>query len=202
MSTIAIYVEGGGEGRNGRAALRQGLDAFLDEQKRAALSHGWRWKLVCAGSRSAAFKAFRIAIQQGDTEAVLLLVDAEGPLQDGAIAHLRRRDGWNMDFAEERAVHLMVQTMESWIVADGDALAAYYGNGFHRNSLPKSTNLESVPSREIERSLKAATRHTAKGEYHKIRHARPLLAQISQRRVRERCEGCGRFLDYLTLILT
>ena len=95
----------------------------------------------------------------------------------------------------------MVQTMEAWIVADGDALATYYGQGFHRTSLPSSTNLESVPKRDIEQSLKVATRKTTKGEYHKIRHASQLLARINQCRVRERCEGCRRFLDYLTLTL-
>lgn len=102
---------------------------------------------------------------------MVLLVDAEGPLKDVPLAHLCRRDSWNMDSADERAVHLMVETMEAWIVADDDALVAYYGQGFHQNSLPGSNNLESVPKRNIEQSLKAATRNTTKGEYHKIRHA-------------------------------
>lgn len=201
MSTVAIYVEGGGEGAGARAALRRGFNAFLEDQKRAAESRGWRWKLACVGSRNDAFRAFQHATQRATADVVVLMVDAEGQAGRGSLAHLRQRDGWNVDFADEETVHLMVEVMEAWIVADDDALAAYYGQGFHRSSLPRATDLESVPKRDIERKLKAATRNTTKGEYHKIRHASQLLAQISPRRVRERCERCGRLMDYLTLTL-
>ena len=51
-SSIKIYVEGGGDGRNGRAALRRGMDAFLGEQKRAATDRGWSGRLICASSRN------------------------------------------------------------------------------------------------------------------------------------------------------
>ena len=201
MRSIAIYVEGGGQGKSGRAALRQGFDAFLDKQKQAARSRRWRWKLACVGSRNDAFKAFRNATRKGDADTVVLLVDAEGPLRDGPLAHLRERDGWNIDFADERTVHLMVQTMEAWIAADRDALSDYYGQRFHGSALPNSADLESVPKHDIKQSLINATRQTTKGEYRKIRHASALLAQISPCRVQERCDGCRRFLEYLDLIL-
>ena len=201
MSSIKIYVEGGGDGRNGRAALRRGMDAFLGEQKQAATDQGWSWRLICAGSRNNAFNAFRNATMRGEADVVVLLVDAEAPLRSGQLAHLHQRDGWATDFADERNVHLMVQTMEAWIVADVDALATYYGQGFRRSALPDATNLEAVPRRDIDRALHAATRRTTKGTYHKIRHASSLLARVSQRRVRQRCEGCGRLLDYLAQTL-
>ena len=201
MSSIAIYVEGGGDGKDGRAALRRGFDAFLREQKQKAQNQGWRWKLVCVGSRTGAFRAFRIAAMRNEADLVLLLVDAEGPVQTGQLEHLRQRDGWSIDFADERAVHLMVQTMEAWVVADGDALASYYGQGFRRNTLPNATDLETVAKREVERALYEATRRTTKGPYHKIHHASALLARITPSRVRVRCQGCRRLLDILDLTL-
>lgn len=177
------------------------MDAFLGEQKQAATDRGWNWRLICAGSRNNAFNAFRNATMRGEADVVVLLVDAEAPLRNGQLAHLHQRDGWATDFADECNVHLMVQTMEAWIVADVDALATYYGQGFRRSALPEATNLEAVPRRDIDRALHAATRRTTKGTYHEIRHASTLLARVSQHQVRQRCEGCGRLLDYLAQTL-
>ena len=66
MSSISIYVEGDGNGKGGRAALRRGMDAFLEAQKQTAQSRGWRWKLTCAGSRNETFGAFRNATRRRD----------------------------------------------------------------------------------------------------------------------------------------
>ena len=201
MTSIAIYMEGGGLSNNGRAALRQGVDAFLGELKQAARNRHWGWKLACVGSRNDAFRAFRRATQLGDAGVVILLVDAEEPVLDAPLAHLGDRDAWEMGFAEENSVHLMVQTMEAWLVADGDALADYYGQGFRGNALPATPDLESVSKREIERALQTATRATTKGRYDKIRHASQLLQRIKPERVRERCASCGRLLDFLKVTL-
>ena len=201
MTAITIYMEGGGDRPSGRAALRVGMDAFLGELKQAARDRRWRWKLVPRGSRNEAFEAFRGAKERGDAGVLILLVDAEGPLTQAPRAHLRDRDGWEMRFTKEDSVHLMVQTMEAWLVADSDALATYYGQGFRTSALLPTSDLESVSKREIERALEAATRATTKGRYHKIRHASELLERIRPGRVRERCAACGRFLDFLTGIL-
>ena len=37
-----------------------------------------------------------------------------------------------MTAVDVQSVHLMVQTMEAWIVADADALNRYYGRSFTR----------------------------------------------------------------------
>ena len=81
----------------------------------------------------------------------------------------------------------MVQAMEAWIVADPDALTAYYGQHFFKNALPKRHNLEEEPKLDCANKLAAATRPTQKGEYQKIRHAAELLAKISPNKVRNRC---------------
>ena len=66
MSGIAIYMEGGGTGKENRAGLRQGMDAFLESLKEAARYKALRWKLVCCGPRDEAFRVFRNAVNNGD----------------------------------------------------------------------------------------------------------------------------------------
>lgn len=195
MSGVAIYLEGGGEGKNSRAALRRGMDGFLRRLKDATRAKGWRWRLVCCGPRDDALRGFRQAVNRGDDAVTVLLVDAEGPVQRPCREHLRRRDGWNMAFAEDDAVHLMVQVMETWIVADSAALAAYYGRGFSENALPNRANLEAEPKAAVERALNRATERPRKGRYHKIRHASELLQRIDAERVQERCPHCRRVFD-------
>lgn len=190
-------MEGGGDSNNGRAALRRGMDEFLKELKQAARNRRWGWKLACVGSRDNAFRAFRNATERCDGGVVILLVDAEDAVREAPREHLHRRDGWEMGFAQETSVHLMVETMEAWIVADGDMLADYYGQGFRKTALPVTPNLESVSKQTIEKALELATRATTKGRYKKIRHAGQLLAKVRPGRVRERCAACGRLLDFL-----
>lgn len=104
-------------------------------------------------------------------------------------AHLRDRpgDGWDLAGVLEDHIHLMVQAMEAWIVADPEALAEYYGRGFRKNALPARQNLEEEPKVDCADKLATATRPTQKGEYQKIRHAADLLARISSEKVRDRC---------------
>lgn len=201
MTGIAIYMEGGGDGANSKAALRLGMDAFLAELKNAARAKSWRWKLVCCGSRNDAFDGFRHARAAGEHPIVMLLVDAEGPLNDLACAHLMQRDGWQLAGVQERLVHLMVQSMEAWIVSDVAALQDYYGQYFNPNLLPAHQNLELVSKLDLTNSLKRATRPTQKGEYHKIRHSSELLARISPALARKRCPNCERmFRDMANVI--
>lgn len=192
MSSVAIYVEGGGNGRDTKSALRQGMDSFLASLKDQARVKSWHWKLVCCGGRNAAYDAFQNALQSGDNTIVALLVDAEGPVVQDAVGHLLYRDGWDLTAAPADVVHLMVQTMEAWIVSDPDALAGYYKQGFQRNALPKHQNLEEIDKVNIASSLERATRRTQKGGYHKIRHAGDLLKLIDRQKVHQRCPSCER----------
>ncbi len=122
MSRVAIYMEGGGAGKDGKAALRQGMDGFLDPLKQAARAKAIHWRLICCGPRDEAFRGFQNALRRGDDDIVVLLVDSEGPVEGEPRAHLYARDGWNLNDVDDRSVHLMVQTMEAWIVADVDVL--------------------------------------------------------------------------------
>ena len=197
MSGVAIYMEGGGAGRGSKAALRQGMDAFLDPLKQAAREKKLHWKLVCCGPRDEAFRGFRNALRDGDDDMVVLLVDAEEPVEAEARAHLRARDGWELADINGQSVHLMVQTMEAWIVADVDALRGYYGQRFNHGALPRTVDLERVGKPTLENSLQRATERTQKGRYRKIAHASDLLKRIAPDRVKARCRHCRRLFDEL-----
>lgn len=45
----------------------------------------------------------------------------------------RRLDDWDLDGVADEQIHLMVPTMEAWLVADPEALARFYGQGFAIN---------------------------------------------------------------------
>ena len=194
-------MEGGGKGKGTKETLRLGMERFLQPLKEAARNKELSWKLVCYGSRDETFKRFRDAVNSSADAVNVLLVDAEGPVKRSARDHLRDQDKWNLSFTSGETVHLMVQTMEAWIVADSAALNSYYGQGFRANKLPRATNLETVPKPTVEHSLREATKDTQKGRYHKIRHASDLLKRIDAGRVKARCCHCQRLFDEIRWIV-
>jgi len=208
MNEIAIYVEGGGDTADQKAELRQGLDRLLEEVKSKARAKRLGWKLVCAGGRQTAYEAFLNALRTNQYAVNVLLVDSESPIgpqtgdsfRDAAqrVAHLTARDGWDLAASPAERVHLMVQCMEAWIVADAEALAKYYGQGFASNVLPVRPNLEDEPKLDLYDKLARATRNTQKGEYGKIRHASQILQRIDATKVAQRCPHFATFTSWLT----
>ena len=201
MNGVAIYMEGGGDGPAGKAQIRTGMSKFLSSLQERVSARRYRWRVTPCGSRNAAFDAYKNAVQTNVDTLNLLLVDSEGPLSAPPWAHLAALDRWDLGVETANQVHLMVQTMETWIVADGEALAKYYGSGFRAASLPAAKELELVSKNDVARALKAATKNTTKGDYHKIRHAADLLARLDAPRVRSKCPACERLFASLEAIL-
>jgi hypothetical protein len=92
----------------------------------------------------------------------------------------------------------MVQIMEAWLIADREVLRRFYGQGFNANPIPNNPNVEDIPKQTISSALKAATRNTTKGEYHKIRHGPKILEHLNVDKVRERAVHCNRLFQILT----
>lgn len=197
MSNVKIYMEGGGDTRSTKRALRQGMDTFLIDLKEQVRARSWGWNVICCGGRSEAFRLFSDARRADKATIVVLLVDSEGPVNSEPRDHLSDRDDWNLNGIHDDEIHLMVQTMETWIVADKATLQNYYGQNFNQNALPNANNLETVSKAMIANSLEKATRRTQKGIYHKIHHASDLLRRIDPMIVRERCPSCERL--FITL---
>jgi Domain of unknown function (DUF4276) len=193
MKGIAIYVEGGGQTANTKADFRQGMTAFLRDLKSKAEENRVGFKLVACGGRTETYRLFSRSPADPRYPVRLLLVDSEGPIDTLPWAHLVTRDGWELDVSKNELIHLMVQTMETWIVADKDALERYYGQHFLKSALPSAINLESVPKANVAISLDNATKKTQKGKYQKIKHSKHLLEKIDPAIVMARCPHFARF---------
>ena len=193
-------MEGGGSGPEGKAALRLGMDIFLGRLKETAQARSWQWNLVPCGGRGDAFNEFRQAAQEGEEGITVLLVDSEGPVPSDKPfrKYLEENDRWDLSFASEDKIHLMIQIMETWIIADKQALANYYGEGFRKDELPDAQDMESVSRSEVGRALEAAVGTSSRGQYHKIKHASDLLRQLNPDTVQDRCPACRRLFDTLT----
>jgi hypothetical protein len=91
----------------------------------------------------------------------------------------------------------MAQAMEAWLIADVGTLSNFYGANFYVNSIPANPNVEQIHKDQLEPSLRAATRNTKKGEYHKIYHAFKLLEVINVGIVRGAAPHCERLFATL-----
>ena len=130
----------------------------------------------------------------------MLLVDAEQPVTaQGPWQHLKQRDNWDRpDGATDDQCHLMVQVMESWFLADADALESFYGSGFRKQALPRNPNVEQVPKEDALRGLDRAARGTQKGGYSKGKHGFQILDRLDPDKVRAASPYAKRFLVTLT----
>ena len=202
---VKLYVEGGGQTADLQGKCREGFRKFL---KKAGLK-GKMPRIIASGARLDAYNDYRKALGKGESAA--LLVDSEGPVSythcSGEPAdwqpwqHLETRpgDGWEKpDGATDKDCHLMVQCMESWLLADQATLKAYFGQGFNANSLPAGISLGDIPKKDVMDGLKAATRQCkTKDRYNKGRHSFGLLGLINPNEVMKRSPWAERFVEQL-----
>jgi hypothetical protein len=198
---IRIYVEGGGDTRAGRQIVRQGFGSFLKKRRAAARARRVRWNIVAVGPRNSAFDDFQRACREHPRAFNVLLVDSEGPVSDTPWAYLQRMDGWRCDLPDDHC-HLMVQTLEAWLVADHEALKHFYGSGFLASAIPPTPDVETIDKETLLSSLNHATRRTQKGEYRKIQHAGPLLKRVRPDRVRSRACHCERLFTVIGNVIS
>lgn len=212
MTEIRIYVEGGGDHADQKAELRKSFNGLLRTMKSKAEQKHISWNLVPSGGRQKTYEAFMNALRNHPDAINVLLVDAEAPVatltgdfrQDARVHvnHLTERDGWDLSAVAPERIHLMVQCMEAWIVADVKTLGAFYGRGFLGNALPKRPNLEEEPKTELFGKLKRATQATQKREFHKIWHVRQIWERIDPEIVASRCPRFGLLTRWLEDVIT
>ncbi|BCL38201.1 DUF4276 family protein [Nostoc sp. MS1] len=199
VKEVRIYVEGGGDGKNQKALIRQGFSQFLKPLVEIAKSKKIKWDIIICGSRNNAFRDFQNALKSHPEAFNVLLVDAEAPVKvDSPWQHLKYRDNWDKPSGvDDSQCHLMVQAMEAWFIADVKTLKEFYGQGFKENAISKNYNVETVEKDRLEPSLKAATANTTKGEYQKIKHASKLLELLDVTKVRQASPYCDRLFTTL-----
>ncbi|MGD1909826.1 MAG: DUF4276 family protein [Rivularia sp. (in: cyanobacteria)] len=198
VKEIRIYIEGGGDGKNSKALIRRGFSTFFRDLVELARSKKIGWTITVCGSRNNAFRDFKKALKSYPDAFNLLLVDAEESVNNSPWEHLKIRDNWTPPEIDDIHCHLMVQTMEAWMIADIDALKKFYGRGFKENAIPKNSNVETIDKSTLESSLKDATRNTTKKEYQKIQHASKLLEMLDADKVRKASAHCNRLFQILS----
>jgi hypothetical protein len=204
---VKLYVEGGGDTAALKSACREGFARFVEKTG----LKGHMPRVVACGSRRDAYESYCTALAAGD--AAMLLVDSEAPVaaahQTGAPEtwlpwqHLAQRPGdlWSKPAnATDSACHLMAQCMESWLLADGATLKAYFGQGFKETYLPaaSSSQVETMAKPQVYQALANATRDCkTKSSYNKGQHSFKLLGLIDPAKVATAAPWANRFLQSL-----
>ena len=157
MSAV-IFVEGGGDNKGGRIECRRGFRTLLENSD----FRGRMPKLIARGSRDSSYDSFKTAHAKATgNDYVAMLIDSEDPVAniDQTWSHLNQRDGWQIpEGAQDDQVLLMVTCMETWIVADRQALVEHFGNTLQDSALPPVSNLESRSRQDVQNRLAHATR--------------------------------------------
>ena len=193
MVKVKIFIEGGGSGETPDKDFRQAWAKFFA----AAGLTGQMPKVVRGEGRNKTFGKFRNELRKRIPDVIaILLVDSEGPVAPGLTAwqHLHARDGWRQPpTAADSSAYLMVQFMETWFLADREALRQYFAPSFNENPFREWPSLEAVPRDTVLRTLEQATG----GRYRKGKVSFQLIGRISPDQVAAACPHAQQLLDYL-----
>lgn len=194
-----IFIEGGSPGQLSDAIFKQSWQKFFQ----AAGLIGRMPGVVRGTSRKETFDKFTDALSRQNSrkkphEMLLLLVDSEGPVTAGHSGwqHLKARpeDNWDKPpDAEDDSAFLMVQFMETWFLADHNALHSAFGQDFNENVLRAWPDLEMVSKNTVLDALKRATND----RYEKGDVSFRLLATVDPNLVAAACPHAKALLEYL-----
>lgn len=197
MVKAKIFIEGGSPGETSDAIFKQSWQKFFE----AAGLTGRMPGVVRGTSRDETFDKFKDALsrqnpRKKNSEILLLLVDSEGPVMHGHSAwqHLNERDNWQRPpDVQDNSAFLMVQFMETWFLADRDALRTVFKQDFNESPIREWPDLEAVPKDTALTALRLATN----GRYRKGEVSFRLLAETNPERVAAGCPHARELLDYL-----
>lgn len=187
VDEIRIYFEGD-------QALRPGFRAFFGEIWDRATGRRCKVRLIAGGGT--AVQDFDMALKHHPNAHNILLIDSEGPHDAKASAGFCGKHQFPRNL-----VFWMVQVMESWFLADREALRTYYGAGFNESALPPNPNVEEVPKQDVLTGIGRAIRQTKKRKYHKTEHAPVLLERIDPGKVRKAAPNCEWIFQNVLAIL-
>jgi hypothetical protein len=196
MVTVKLYVEGAASKNDRmRTRCREAFSAFFQT---AGITS--RPRTVPCGGREDAYNAFVTAVRTAKPgDLPLLLVDSEDPVTAGHSnwQHLKRRDNWDRHGGvKDDQVFLMVQVMESWFLADLDALRRYFGPAFSDTPFRAWPALEAVPKLTVYDVLETATAD-CKQPYKKGDVSFEILGRLDATKVEAACPHAKELLNRL-----
>ncbi len=184
VKELRIYFEGD-EG------LKRGFDTFLREIKTAARSKGWDFDTVATNGTPA--KDYITALKTHSRAWNVLLLDSDEALVRSSTS-LSRKKG--LKGCDPDSIFWMVEIMESWFLADPEALERHYKGGFKTKAVKGNREVEKIPKADVLRRLENATRRTKAGKYQK-NHAFKVLELINPARVRNAAPNCDRMFSVI-----
>lgn len=191
VTDVWVYLEG-------HKSLRPGFSALFNRAIGERGNSAVRIRPVPGGAN--AIKYFMNALRTKRDALNLLLLDCEGPADSCSVDALRARNDWvppKGTQIDNSQVFWMVEIMESWFIADKDALSAYYGAEFQPTKLPGNPKVEQIPKQDVLSRLVTASKQTQKGPYHKTRHAPDLLIRIDPSKIERAAPAAKRLFDFL-----
>jgi hypothetical protein len=197
---IRVYFEG-------KRHLREAFHEFFRELREIARQRKGAFQCIAGGSRTETIKDFMLGLATHPNQHVVLLIDCEGPTESCSLEAIRMQNSsiWKIPSGQtvgDGQVFRMIQTMESWFLADCETLNKYYGQTFVENALSRHARIEDTPKLDVLNGLKAATRQTTKGTYKKGSHDKDILRKLDPARVQAACPECNRMFAALRGVLT
>lgn len=205
---VRIYVEGGGDSKELHIRCRQGFRKLI-------MNSGFKDRMPsfrACGGREKTFDMFKTSLIDGSQEYSVLLVDSEDIVNGGNLSpdspiawnHLLRRDSWRKPRgAQNNQAQLMATCMESWIMADPEAIISFFGPRTLSNSLLPISDLEKRHREEVQETLEHATSYCGRVRaYRKGKRAFQLLETLDPNKLRENMGHFNRLITMLEQIPT
>ena len=186
VTEIRIYFEGNRD-------LKRGFHSFFSKLHDLARSKNCQVRWISTGGKPV--PDYRDALCTHPNAWNVLLKDSDRPDSGRLFQELSRQEKLNASLAD--SVFWMVQVMESWFLADSEALGKYYGQGLKARLLRANPEVEQIRKEDVLRKLRTATKDTQKGEYDKRKHAPDLLSRIDPERVSKASPNCRRIFDII-----
>lgn len=182
--SATLYLEGGGSGPDSKtlqSCCRRGFRKLLEKCN----FNGPMPRTFASGGRDRVFDDFKTAHKNKEPgQVVAMLIDSEEPMANieeawkhlqnvGTVTKWKKPKG-----ATDDQVLFMNTCMETWIVADRDALQAHYGSDLQGSALPSLAALEARSRHDVQDKLTHATRKS-KHAYTKGRRSFEVLEKLS-----------------------
>jgi hypothetical protein len=195
--SIKIYVEGGGDKKALQSVGREAMKLFLSN-----LIPERAFKVIMCGGRQQTYDDFCVALKMKNPDEILLLVDAEAPVQEHGRSwlHLKNRkgDGWDQpENVSDDHAYMMVQTMEAWLICDPAAWKKWKST-IDTRSLPNHKNIEIIDKPKLNETCETMFKSIgASYKDNKRINGFGILKYVQPELVAQKSKEAQRFFNYL-----